>query len=267
MKTKLLLCLSAVLLSFTKIPSETFETARNIYIGDIINLEIGSGDIFSEEIREKFKDFEIVELIKKPNGYLISIRTFEPGIYTVYLKDKEISINVKSVLDDISREGIYEGGTQVTAPGLIFYWRILFYIAAGVFVLACVFMLSKIFLKKKNEKSEPYQLFIRCSASLELESENYFVDLTRFFKEYIGSLYQKKIIGKTSSEILSELREIQFPENMLFDVGMWLAECDRLKFTGIKASAEKKKEHCGILLDLAKIINLRQEEEKKEGAA
>ena len=230
---------------------EAFEGDRNIYVGDIITLEIGSEDFSAEELMEKFKEFEVLELTEESGGYRLSLRTFDPGKYVVLLGNKEIVINVGSTIDDIDRDDIFEGGTQVIKPGFSFQWRILFYISAGVFILSGGFILLKIVLKKKTKKLNPYELFLQRSGTLAVEGDDYFVDLTRFFKEYIGSLYQCWIIGKTSAEIIFELKEIQPLESMLSNIEEWLVECDRMKFSGIDVTIDNKQEHYGKLLELA----------------
>lgn len=274
MKTKnFLYLLTALLLLLTAPITVSAETAdapedgRNIYAGDIITLEIAAGGISSEDLREKFSDFEIVELKETDELYLLSIRTFEPGEYSVLLGDKEIVITVASTLDDIDRDDIFEGGAQVMEPGFTFHWRILFYIAAGVFGLSGGSVMLKIILKKRVKLFKPYQLFLQRSNSLATENDNYFVDLTRYFKEYIESLYQCRIIGKTSLEIINKLKKIQPLEIMLSDIEEWLTECDSLKFTGVRVSNEKKREHYEKLLDLVKKIDLQKMDTQKEGAA
>ena len=270
MKIKRILCLLAVLLLILlSVPAivyvgsskaaeerSTLENGRNIYVGDIIRLEITAEGISAGELREKFSDFEIMELKEEPERYVITICTFEPGEYKVLLGNKEIVINVESTLDDIPREDIFEGGTQVMEAGVSFHWRILFHISLSIFVLSGGFILLKILKKRKAKMLTPYQIFLRSSGTLAAESESYLVDLTFLFKKYIESTYQCIIIGKTSSEIVDQLKEIRALETILPDIEEWLMECDRLKFTGVKVSREKKQNHYEKLLVLAEKINL-----------
>jgi hypothetical protein len=243
------------------------EGGRNLYVGDLITLEIAGEGLSAEEIREAFRDFEIVELKEGPARTLITIRTFEPGEYSVPLRNQEIVVTVRSTLEDIQREDVFEGGTRVVEPGLAFPWRMLFYIAAGIFVLSGGVMLFRMVLKRKTIRQTPYQRFLRNCGALAAESDRYFVDLTLHFKTYLENLYPCRLMGKSSAEILDELRSIPALDPMLPEIGEWLAQCDRFKFAGVKVSTEKKREHYETLLGLAEKIHRLRTDEPKEGAA
>ena len=232
---------------------EPFDNERNIYVGDIITLEIEAADLYlsAEELTAKFSEFEVLDITEKGGIYTLSLRTFEPGKHTVLIGNKEIVINVASTLTDISRDDIFEGSTQIIKPGFSIYWRILFYITLGIFILSGSFVLLRFVMKKKIKAMSPYELFLKSSGALSVERDDYFVDLTRYFKEYIGSLYHCRIIGKTSTEIIAELKEIPPLESILADIGEWLVKCDKLKFSGIEVTNAIKQEHYGKLLDLA----------------
>ena len=290
-----LFALTALLLSWPVVVC-VFAENRNIFIGDIITLQISSRELSAEELKAKFQAFEIVEIKDKNGEYLVSLRTFETGEHKILLRDKEIVINVQSVLDSIQREGIFEGDTGVTGLGFLFHWDVIFYIAAGLFVLSGGYVLIKALLKGKIKTLSPYQIFLKRSASLSAENDDYFVDLTLYFKEYLECLhhtnsqsnecfvvfaplaqrrsylrlrggsqkpprlrlisnwYQFRIIGKTSVEIVNELKEISILNTMLPDIKAWLTECDRLKFTGISVSMGTKNEHYEKLLKLVEKV-------------
>ena len=237
---KIIYALFALMLLLKVAPIRVFAETRNIYVVDIITLKIESREFSAEELTEKFKGFEVVELKDDSGGYAISLRTFESGEYKISLGSQEIIITVQSTLDDIQREELFEGDSRVTEPGFLFHWRILFCIFTSISVLSGGFILVKIFMNRKIKMQTPIQLFLSCSGSLSVENDNYFVYLTYYFKEYIGSLYQCRIIGKTSAEIISELKEIQVLKNMLAEIQEWLTVCDRFKFTGVKVSSEEK---------------------------
>jgi len=265
MNIKKIICLLLVLLLFIIAPLSVSAETRNIYVGDIISLQIESREFSPEELTEKFRDFEIVEIKDEPGGYKISMRTFETGEYKIILGDKEIIINVKSTLDDIEREDLFEGRKRVAKPGFSFYWRVLFYISSSVFILSGGFILTKILIKRKIKAQPPLRLFLQRSGLLSPEDDNYFVDLTFYFKEYIGSLYNCKIIGKTSVEIIKELKKIKALENdMLREIYIWLIKCDKLKFSGVDVSAEEKREHYNSLIDLAEKIDINNTDKQKE---
>jgi len=259
MNTKKIICLLALCLSFAIMPSRVLAEERNIYIGDIITLQITPQKLSAEEIAAEFRDFEIIE-IKEENGvYFVSLRTFDTGEYKIYLGGREISINVRSTLEDINRDDIFEGEKRVAEPGVIIYWRIFFCIFAGIFILSGGFFLFKKIIGKKINAPEPLRLFLSRSGSIPEKDENYFVELTYHFKRYLEELYKFKIVGKTSVEIVNELKTIKAFENILPDIRDWLAECDRMKFTGIRTPIEEKRGHYIKLCDLAQKINMQKE--------
>lgn len=268
MSIKRILCLLLALLWVgmpLRVYAEAVGDVRNIYVGDIITLDIATKNYSAEQLSEKFHDFEIVEIKEKTDGYLLSLRTFKTGEQSVLIGDKEIVINVESTLNDIQREGIFEGDVSVIEPGFPFHWRILFYIAAGIFALSGGFVLLKTILKRKTKTLSPHQIFLSRSGALSDADDNYLVDLTLCFKEYLESLYQCRIIGKTSAEIIFELKRLQILDTMLPEVQEWLTECDRLKFTGIRVSRDEKQDHYGKLLNLVTKIDIQKQTSNKEG--
>lgn len=262
MKTgKMILTAIVLMLLWVCVPVSAFTENRNIYVGDIITLEITSLQFSEDELREKFQNFEIIEIEKRENGYLLSIRTFDVGEWTISLGSTEIVINVESTLNDIDREDVFEGDADIIInPGFSFHWRIIFYVAAGIFVLSGCFMIIRAINIKKTKKMSSYQLFIQRSGSLATENDNYFVDLTFYFKEYLESLYKCRIIGKTSKEILSELHEIPAldSDTVLSDIGQWLTECDMLKFSGVGVSSDEKSQVYKYLLNIVEKIEMSQ---------
>jgi len=249
------LILSSLLFLYISFPVNAFAEDRNIYVGDIITLRISANEFSIEDITEKFKDFDITEIRDERGEYLVSLRTFETGEYNILLGDKEIIINVQSTLDDIQRDDIFDGDTGVKEPGIIYHWRIPLYITAGIFVLSCGLIVIKFLKAKKTKALNPFQTFLRQSGSLLAEKEYYFVDLTFYFKKYLESLYKFRIIGKTSSEIINELKAIRELGGMLLEIGEWLTECDRIKFTGVKVTIEEKHELYKKLVIIAEKIN------------
>ena len=244
---KRLLCFILILIGT---PLYANAESRDIYVGDIIALEVSADNVYEEELREAFKNFEIIDIKDTSDGYLLSIRTFETGEQRVVIGNKEIVINVRSALTDIERDELYEGDARVQQPGFSFLWRIVFSVAAGVFVLSCGYILVKVIKKRKIKAMSPHQLFLWRSANLLVDSDNYFVELTFYFKELIGSLHNCRIIGKTSAEIIAELKPIETLTPMLPEISSWLIECDRFKFTGVQVSKAEKQEHYTLLLDL-----------------
>jgi hypothetical protein len=266
MKLRNIFFVPAVLLLLLTCSLRVFADTRNIYIGDIVKLQIsfpGNVKLSTEELNERFKAFEIVEFKDENGEYLISLRSFNVGRHVISLGDKEILINIQSVKEDIQRESIFEGDTGVAEPGIIFHWSVLFHIAAGIFILSGGYVLVKTLLKGVIKRPSPLQVFIRRSGSLSTLDDGYFVDLTFYFKEYLESLYRFRIIGKTSTEIVNELKGIDLLNIIIPEIQDWLTECDRLKFTGVKAGAETKQEHYTELLEIVKRIDARQNEVTK----
>ena len=183
---------------------------------------------------------------------------------SVLLGDKEIVINTSSALGEIENEGLFEGDTQKLAePGFAFSWRLAFYACAAVFAATGGFVLTGALKKRKTAPEAAYELFLRRYASLSAEDENYFVALTFFFKEYMGSLCGRRIIGKTTAEIVGEL---QFVGAVLPELEEWLTECDRFKFAGVEVSFEQRHSHSTVLLGLVKRIEAEQKD-KNGGTA
>jgi len=257
MRIKTIICFITLLILIGISPVYAFtemdSNIRSIYIGDIITLKITARDFSTQELTDIFKDFEIIEIKEDGSSYLLSLRTFEAGDYNILLGNNQISINVRSILSDIERDDIFEGDIWVIEPGISFNGLLLLCLSAGVFISSGAIVLLKA-IKRKAVIQNPLQLFISRSCSLSAESDDYFVDLTLYFKEYLENLYKFRIIGKTSSEIVNELSKIEALAVMLPDIREWLIECDRLKFTGVKVLSETKQIHCRKLVDIVEKI-------------
>ncbi|MCL2121494.1 MAG: hypothetical protein FWH28_04510 [Clostridiales bacterium] len=248
------------------------EGGRNIYVGDILKLDIRAEGVSADSIRERFAAFEIVELTENRGWYQLSFRCFEPGAYAVQIGDKEVLIQVASTLDDIVREDLFEGGAEAAGSGFPFYWRYLFAIVTAAFILSLSLLLLNNIRRKKARSLSPYDLFLQRAGNPRAEAENYLVYLTFYFKAYLEALFRFRIIGKTSAEILKELKAIAALDALLPDIGSWLTECDRLKFTGPEPSSEEKQGHYVKLLDLVIKVEAAQseapeDETPKAGAA
>jgi len=254
-----LLWLIALPLLWTAAAAGASEETRSIYVGDIITLEIMTRDFSTEALKEPFQDFEIVEVRDIPGGVSLSLRTFETGKHKVLLGGTEVILEVRSTLDEIQREGIFEEDPEATEAGQPFDGRIPFGIAAGVFMLSGGFVLLKALRRKMKKAPSPLQLFLRRAAALSMDDGHFLVEATRCFKEYLEALHQCRIIGKTSAEIIAELEGIQALRPILPEARAWLRECDRLKFTGVAVSKEDAQRHYEELLSLAAKIDAQKE--------
>jgi len=267
--TGLLIALCGMLLIyFTAVQTpETLGTeSRNIYIGDILTLDITAEDLTQQELIERFSDFEVVEFQQAGSHYQISLRTFEPGEYKVRLRNKEVVIQVSSTLTDIDRDDVFEGSTQIIKAESPSYWPALFYIAAGVFLITSIMALVKIMFKKRAKPLTPEELFFQKASTLAVESDSYFVDLTYLFKQYIECAYHCQIIGKTSAEIVSELGQIKALQAILPEIENWLVTCDRYKFSGVPIANTQKQDLYTALVDLIKRLSQQRLDAQKEGA-
>lgn len=238
-------------------------TRRNVYVGDVISLRIASREFSAEELSATFQGFEIVGIEEDPDGLLLSMRTFAVGERKFLLGNKEIVINVSSTLDDIERDGVFQGDAWVIKPGFLFYWRVLFYVAAGCFALAGGLVLAKAAIKRRAKQLSPLQMFMKRCAALCPDDDwgdEYFVDLTFYFKEYLEARLLCRIVGKTSIEIIAELKGIRALVAFLPEIQQWLGECDRLKFSGVEVTAGEKKGHRAKLLNLVGKIDRIKEE-------
>lgn len=224
---------------------------RNIYVGDIIELKISSQDLTEEVLREKFSDFEIVSLAEEHGYFLIKLRTFETGEKRVVLGDKEIVVVVKSALQDIQPDGAMEGDLEPEAPSSGIPWRYIFYILLAAFAVSGVIYLKDRFHKKSKVRLTPYQRFLAQSEGISFEDNEYFVKQTSFFKEYLEAVYQCKLKGMTSSEILVTVDKLPRFQNIKQELGSWLRESDFYKFTGTAAPSDRKKEMQRKLAELA----------------
>lgn len=237
-----------------------FAETRSIYVGDLIELKITSRDIDMEDLRDKFKEFDVVDIKEAGDSFLITVRSFEPGEKTVLIGDKEIKIEVKSTLDEIKRDGVFEGDSDPMAAGIYVEWKYIFFILSGVFLITGIICLWRFIKEKRKAKITPYERFINKTKNLPMEEEAYLVKLTGSFKEYIEEIFSCRIRGKTSSEIMNEISGMPVLEPVLKDLERWFSECDVYKFSGIAATIVDKQELTGRLIQIAeKIEDIKRE--------
>jgi hypothetical protein len=243
----------------------TFAKERNIYAGDLIKLSISGEDVSEGEIREWFKEFEIVELRKKKDEYSVVLRTFETGIKTIETNNKKIVIEVKSALEEIKRDGIFMGdmNTLKSRTGVAFQY--IFYLICFAFIISGVFLLIKRIGKKRLPVQSNFEKCINKIKSLSTGDDEYFVKLTFYLKEYIEKSFLCTIRGKTTTEIMAEINNIEGLKPCLESIRSWLTECDYYKFTKKKADTETKEEFANKLTGLIETIE-RMEEEQNDNA-
>ena len=242
---------SVMMISSAAASEYEFDEPRNIYVGDIFTLSIESEGMPEQELEGSFSGFEVVDIRRDGGGWLVSLRTFETGEKTINIGGREVVVTVASTLDDLQRDGIFEGGDELMRPGFTLNWRIASYAALGLFVASgCAVFLPRL-ISKRAKPEGGYQRFLRSSSALSPDSEGFLVDLTFYFKEYVGSISNRKIVGKTSAEIMEQLQGIPEFGSLLPEIQAWLSECDRIKFTGAHATRDEIQAHFDKLLHIA----------------
>jgi hypothetical protein len=237
--------------------------ARSIYVGDLIDIRITTREYSQEELREKFKDFEIVKLEEYDDSFLITLRTFETGERKILLGDKELIIDVKSTLDEIQREEVFEGSLSHEEATTVTGWQYLLFIPPVIMLATGVILFTRHLKKRKTETLTPYQRFLRHTGNLSEQDEDFFVSLTYFLKQYLEEVYSCRIRGKTSTEILAVAVTLHGLQSLLPDLEEWLKEAVRLKFSGINVSREKKQELHIALNDLVRRIEAAKAADKE----
>ncbi|MGM0507699.1 MAG: hypothetical protein ACQERZ_00825 [Fusobacteriota bacterium] len=225
--------------------------SQKIYIGDLVNLSIEGKNITKNQIEEKFKGFEIEKLVKKDNGYELSIRSFETGTHNISIGNTDLEIIVESVIEekdksdpnkilDVTEKGQIEIDL-LKSPLPITY----FLIGIAIFIFMIIILIILKFCKsRKHNRESSFQRFINQIRNI--ESEEYFFELTKIFKEYIYNRYKIKISGKTSKEILKEVPGQIDKEKLK----AWLDFADLCKFGGLVPTPEEKELYKNMLVEI-----------------
>jgi len=258
-KASLFIFLAAFALIFASLSTAE---ERNIYIGDLIELKIATQEFTEDEIREKFKDFEIVVLKSIPEGFMITLRTFEPSEKVVNLGDSEIIITVKSTLDEIERNELFEGNEATESAGFTINFNYLFYVSAAVFFVSGALIAANYIRKRRDMLLTPYERFKKRLDEISADDGDYLVKLTMYFREYLESKFSLGIKGKTSTEMMGEISPIDDLRPFTGKIGNWLNESDYYKFSGSAAARDKKQE---LLAGLKEIVS--EIEKVNEGKA
>jgi hypothetical protein len=251
----LLLLLSLLVL----VNSYTYGENRAIYIGDLIKLEIANTNLSKEDIRDSFKDFEIESLEKLNSGYQVGIRSFKAGEKVVNLGDKELKIQVASTLDEVNRKDIFEGDLEPKEAEKMLPLYKLLVVMVAIIALLSFLRLRKIFGKRNRKELSIYSQFRTKVEELSLKDENYFVFLTLAFKDYLEQTFNRKIVGKTSSEIIAEINYIPQLDDYLNQIKEWLNFADICKYRGKEVSLEEKKKKRDELVRIVDLIEASKE--------
>ncbi|GMQ55890.1 hypothetical protein AN1V17_02820 [Vallitalea sediminicola] len=260
-KRKITLVLSLISLLLLISSMTILAEERNIYVGDLINIEVET-DLYNEDdIREKFKDFEIVVIKEIDKGYLVTLRTFETGKQTIHLDNKEIEIEVKSTKDEIDKDGIYEGDSNTQNYGFSFKYSYVFYVLIIIFLITGSISLWKLLKRRKSISVSAFRRFKNEVDAISLEDRKCFVLMTLELKNYLQSKYSCSIRGKTCNEIIAEISSITVLEPFIPDIRSWLQMSDYYKFTGVVVTIEQKQELLEKLIELVEKIEQAKEVE------
>ncbi len=230
---------------------------RDIYIGDLFTLKVTSDSYTLEDLQKKFSDFEIVDSKKiagsdeLDTGYELTVRTFESGEYSILLGDKKIEIVVSSTLENNERDSIFSGELSPLKSSYSSIWFYLFYGLIIVLAIIFIILIWQYIKNKQKEDENSYQRFISKMAVIEITKDDYFVELTFIFKEYLENTFGYQIRGKTSGEIIDEIKDIPELEEKLSEIQTWLRLADYYKYTEAVATADIKEKQQLKLKDLA----------------
>lgn len=239
----------------------TFGESRNIYIGDVITVDVETSELSKEEVIEGFKDFEIVDIVNSDNGYRISVKTFDIGEKTVTLDNGEIVIQIVSTLEDINRGDIYEDDLNVIGDKTVYPYDLVYYSLITILMISIIIFTRRHLLHNKNKNISPYEEFKFELNKLKIDGSNPLVDMTVLFKKYIEEVYNRNIKGKTSSEIMVDISEIKDLEEQRYELNEWLKICDGYKYDRSIIDSHGIEEMRSRLFKIVTTID-----EKKEGA-
>ena len=175
------------------------------------------------------------------------------------LGDKEIVITINSALADIQRDDVFDGDTSPEGAGFAVDWKYLFFALLAVFLVTGVLLLRKYMAKRRASQLSPYDRFIGHCRLLQFSDRFYYAKLTMYFKEYIESVFNISIKGKTTGEIMDSINRLQGLQHVLPGIENWLRESDYYKFSGVSASNEKKKM---LIEELVEIVDRIERENK-----
>lgn len=233
---KLLIFLLLLLLS----PALSAE--EHYHPGDIIRFRIEALGLSPEEIAPKLSGFEVLKLERQGRDYEVWIRSFDAGPKEIDLGPVKIQFTIHSLLENTERKDIYDikDGDQDSSllePVLPFFWTFFLLILTGLGIAWLVFFARR--LRKSGRQGEISAWSWFNQALPGLESPAFLEELTDALKGYIERKFAKKIMGKTSSEILEELRFAPVMEN-LGQLEPWLAELDGYKYAGLPEKTERR---------------------------
>ncbi len=217
----------------------------------------------AKEIQESFKNADVVSTENKDDEYIIKVRFFETGTQEIKIGDKTLLFEVQSRLDsEKTPEEQYEQDIIPEKPENIkkpFPVSILLYIViimAVIFGVGFIYIISLKYMRFRKEKNlSPFERYTkRCKDIGNIESA--YVNMSFAFKEYIYYAVNKRIYGKTSSEIMSEINNLNicFDEEILAKLDKWFRYADMCKYTSYASNEEEINQKLEELTDIVMMI-------------
>lgn len=230
--------------------NKVFAEERSIYIGDLITIEVNTKVMGEEELRKIFEAFEVVELHETKVGFSVTLRTFEPGEKKVVIGNQEISISVKSTLKEINREDIFEGDLTPRSGHMPIKWFVIYGVVIAIFVISGILCFANQLKKRQAKVRTPYEKFVAALEKVLTSTDFSLVEMTVILKNYIEEFFDRRIIGKTSDEMMLEIDLIPETSPHRDAIKNWLKVCDAYKFSGSLVNKEEKDQ---LLHDLKKL--------------
>lgn len=212
--------------------ANVFAEARAIYIGDEIRLEIHDATLTETEITSAFDGFRVVAIEPVTSGYKVTVSPLKTGQQEILLKDQKIRIDVKSTLDDIQRDSIFEKELE-TGSYLKRSWVLI-----GIGISGLVAVVSNgiwavgLVRKRKHVMASPYEVFTEAIDQPGTKDKHFLGHMTKASKVYLSSRLGHPLVGLTTSQLMAVQYENRTDEVLNNAYFGWLKVCDDLKFKG-----------------------------------
>ena len=249
--------ISLIILSMGMINGEE----RPIYVGDIIELTIDSSTHSISDVESAFEDFEIIELSKDEDKYLLKIRSFEVREQRVILGNTELVISISTLLSEDDNE-LKVGNVDLEKSGLALPWTIVKFILLGLSIIGLTALLLLLIRDRPRKPISNYDQLINQVTLLGIENEDYAYRLTRLFKIYLSKIFNESLTGLTSIELVNRISKAEKMKEYMVMIEKWLNKCDTYKYSKDKASVETKKILKEDLLFIVTSINEKCEVEE-----
>ena len=214
----------------------------NYHIGDIIRFRVEGLSLSPEEIAPKLSDFEVLKLERQGGAYEIWIRSFETGAKEIELGPLKLQFTIHSLLENTQRKDIYDikdgdENSALYSPSWPFFWTFFLVAMIALGVLWLTFFLRRQRKILKKSTLAPWDWFTQALPGI--ENPAFLEELTDALKGYVERKFGKRIIGKTSSEILQELRFAPIEEN-LAQLESWFGELDSYKYARLPEESGRR---------------------------